>query len=96
MTSMTGKIGSLLVTIDNAVTTVFNDNACVTHIIPSPKYEEDGTILDITVEVLKFKYSEKEYNARINLFDELVYNPLFHSEHTLSKVNIVVVERERL
>lgn len=92
--SMTGKVGNLLVSLDNAVTTVFGDNACITHIIPSPNYYDDGTLLDITVEVLKSRYSEQEYNARMNLFDEIVYNPLFHSDHTLSKVDIVVVERE--
>lgn len=94
MTSMTGKIGNLLVSLDNAVATVFNDNAYITHIVPSPSFDNDGVLLDITIEVLKSKYSEDEYNARMDIFNNIIYNPIFHSDHTLSKVNVVVMERE--
>ena len=94
--SMTGKIGKLLTTIDNAVIAMFEDNACVTVITPSSTYEEDGVLLNIVVEILKSNYSDDEYRVRKNLFDEIIYNPSMFSEYILSKVNIKVVEHERL
>ena len=55
---MTGDIGRLLITIDNAVTTVWHDDACITHLIPSPTYDDDGVLLDVTISILKNKYSK--------------------------------------
>ena len=90
--TMTKDLGKLLITIDNAVMTVFNDDACITHIVPSPQYSDEGIILDITISVFKDKFSKEVYDTKMRIFDELVYNPLFHSEHILSKVNIVFKE----
>lgn len=90
--TMTKDLGKLLVTIDNAVVTVFGDDACITHIIPSPKYSVDGTLLDITISVFKDKFLQETYDEKMRIFDELVYNPLFHSERILSKVNITFKE----
>ena len=89
---MTKDLGKLLISIDNAVMTVFGDDAYITHLIPSPEYSNDGTILDITVSVLRDRFKDDEYKAKMEIFDELVYNPLFHSEHILCKVNIVIKE----
>ena len=72
--SMTGKIGKLLTTIDNAVITMFEDNACITVITPSSTYEEDGVLLNIVIEILKFNYNDNEYKVRKNLFDEIIYS----------------------
>lgn len=94
--SMAGKIGKLLTTIDNAIIAMFEDNACVTVVTPSSTYEEDGVLLNIVIEILKFNYSDNEYEVRKNLFDEIIYNPSMFSEYVLSKVNIKVVEHERL
>ena len=52
---MTGDIGRLLITIDNAITTVWHDDACITHLIPSPTYDDDGVLLDITISIFKNK-----------------------------------------
>lgn len=90
--TMTGNIGRLLISIDNAVVTVFGDNAHITHLIPSPSYSEDGTILDITISILQDKYTSDELKQLLEIFDNLIYNPLFNSDATLSKVNIVTKE----
>lgn len=87
---MTRDLGKLLIAIDNAVTTVFHDNACITHLIPSPSYKDEGILLDITISVLEDRYDESDYDALMEIFDNLIYNPLFHSESILSKVNIVI------
>ena len=86
--SMTRKIGELLVALDNAVLTVFGDDAFITHLIPSPKYKEDGTILDVTISVLSNKIPDGEYETKMKIFDELIYNSVFHYEDALSKVDI--------
>ena len=90
--TMTKDLGKLLVTIDNAVMTVWQDDACITHLIPSPTYHEDGVILDVTISVLKSKYNDEDHKRLMEIFDNLVYNPIFHSEHILSKVNIIFKE----
>lgn len=90
--TMTGDLGSLLVTINNATTTVFGEDACITHLIPSPKYNDEGVLLDITIAIFKDRYESEEYETRMRIFDELVYNPLFHSEDILSKVDITFKE----
>lgn len=90
--SLTKELGNLLITLDNALTTVFGDNACVTHLIPSPKYKDDDTILDITVTILKSKYDEEEYKQRMEIFDNIVYNPLWNSDYILAKVPITINE----
>ena len=90
--TMTKDLGKLLVTIDNAVMTVWQDDACITHLIPSPTYDEDGVLLDVTISVLKGKYSDEDHKRLMEIFDNLVYNPIFHSEHILSKVNIIFKE----
>ncbi len=90
--TMTKDLGKLLVTIDNAVMTVWQDDACITHLIPSPTYDEDGVLLDVTISVLKSKYSDEDHKRLMEIFDNLVYNPIFHSEHILSKVNIIFKE----
>lgn len=90
--TMTKDLGKLLVTIDNAVMTVWQDDACITHLIPSPTYDEDGVLLDVTISVLKSKYSDEDHKRLMEIFDNLVYNPIFHSERILSKVNIIFKE----
>lgn len=86
--SMTGDIGKLLVALDNAVLTVFGDDAFITHLVPSPQYEEDGTILDVTITVNNRNISGDEYDIKMGIFDELIYNSVFHYENALLKVNI--------
>ena len=90
--TMTKDLGKLLITIDNAVMTVWQDDACITHLIPSPTYDNDGVLLDITISVFRSKYTDEEHTRLMELFDNLVYNPIFHSERTLSKVNISFME----
>ena len=46
------QVGALLIALDNATLTVFGDDAFITHIIPSPRYKDDGTILDITISII--------------------------------------------
>ncbi len=89
---MTRDLGKLLISIDNAVMTVFGDDAHITHLIPSPKYSNDGTILDITISVLRDKFKDDEYRDKMEIFDNLVYNPLFNPDSILSKVNITIKE----
>lgn len=89
---MTRDLGYLLVSIDNAVTTVFGDDACITHLIPSPNYENEGVILDVTISILKDRYTEDILKQKLEIFDNLVYNPIFNSNHILTKVDIVIKE----
>lgn len=87
-------LGNLLITIDEAIVTLFGDNALVTHVVPSPRYEKEQIILDITIEILKSRYDDEEqYKFRYDMLKELIYNPNMHSIFILSKVNIVFVER---
>jgi len=90
--TMTRDLGKLLISIDNAVMTVFGDDAHITHLIPSPEYSNDGTILDITISVLRDRFKDDEYKDKMEIFDNLVYNPLFNSDSILSKVNITIKE----
>ena len=87
-------LGNLLITIDEGVATLFGDNALVTKIVPSPRYDKEDIILDITIEILKSRYNDDEkYDFRRQMLDELIYNPTMRSDFVLSKVNIVVLER---
>ena len=91
---MIKDLGNLLVTIDEALQTLFDDNAHVTHLVPSPRFEDEGILLDITVTILKSRYDdEKEYDFKRKMLEELIYNPCMHSDFILSKVNIVFLER---
>ncbi len=90
--TLTRDIGALLISIDNATTTVFGDDAHITHIIPSPKYHDEGIILDITISIFRDRFSDEEYEIKMNIFDELVYNPIFNSENALLHVDIVFKE----
>ena len=85
------ELGKLLVSVYNATMTVFGDNAHVTHVVPSPNYDTDGTILNITVSVMKDRYTDEEYTGLMEIFDQLVYNPLINSDWILTKVDIVVM-----
>lgn len=86
--SLTREIGALLIALDNATQTVFGDDAFITHIIPSPRYKDDGTILDITISVMRDKIADEDYDIKIGIFDELIYNPVFDYSNALLKVNI--------
>ena len=86
--SLTREIGALLIALDNATLTVFGDDAFITHIIPSPRYKDDGTILDITISVMRDKIYDEDYNIKIGIFDELIYNPVFDYSNALLKVNL--------
>lgn len=90
--TMTKDLGLLLITIDNAVVTVFQDDAFITHVVPSPSYHDDGTLLDITVSIRADKFAKDNLEQRLEIFDNLIYNPVFHSDHILSKVNIAIKE----
>ena len=90
--TMTRDLGKLLISIDNAVMTVFGDDAFVTHIIPSPDYESEGVLLSITISVLIDRYTPEVLDNKMHIFDELIYNPLFNSDHILSKVDIFFKE----
>lgn len=85
---MTGDLGKLLVCIDNAVVTVFGDDAYVTHIVPSSEYKDKGILLDITISVFQDRYDYESYKIKREIFDSIVYNPIFNSDHILTKVNI--------
>lgn len=89
---MTRDLGYLLVSIDNAVITVFGDDACITHLIPSPNYEDEGVILDVTISILKDRYTEDILKQKLEIFDNLVYNPIFNSNRILTKVDITIKE----
>ena len=90
--SMTRQIGELLVALDNATLTVFGDKAYITHIIPSPRYEDNGTLLDITISIMRDKLTDEEYDIKLGIFDELIYNPVFNYADALLKVNITFKE----
>lgn len=90
--TMTRDLGKLLVSIDNAVVTVFGDDAFITHLIPSPNYKDEGVILDITISVLKDRYTPEVLEQKLEVFDNLVYNPIFNSDHILTKVDIAIKE----
>ena len=87
------ELGRLLISIANATETVFGDNAHVTHVVPSPWYDDLGILLDITVTVLEDRYDDEKLDNLMQVFDNLIYNPLFNSNYILSKVNIEVVYR---
>lgn len=86
--SMTREIGKLLIAIDNAVMTVFGDDAFITHLVPSPKYDETGALLDVTISVMKDKISDEDYGIKMGIFDELIYNSVFNYTEALLKVDI--------
>lgn len=86
--SMTREIGKLLIAIDNAVMTVFGDDAFITHLVPSPRYDEAGTLLDVTISVMKDKISDEDYDIKMSIFDELIYNSVFNYTNALLKVDI--------
>ena len=90
--TMTKDIGLLLIAIDNATMTVFGDDACITHLIPSPKYDSENILLDVTISVFRNRYNDEEYKTKMRIFDELVYNPIFVPENALSKIDITFKE----
>jgi len=90
--SMTRKIGELLIALDNATLTVFGDDAFITHIVPSPHYEECGTLLDITISIVRDKLSDEEYDIKMGIFDELIYNSVFNYSEALLKVDFTFKE----
>lgn len=85
------ELGKLLISIYNATMTVWGDNAHVTHVVPSPDYGAYGTILNVTISVIKDRYTDEEYKGLMEIFDQLVYNPLINSDWILTKVDIVVM-----
>lgn len=86
--SLTKKIGELLIALDNATMTVFGDDAFITHIVPSPQYDDNGTLLDITISVFKSKYNDDNFNKKMEIWDALIYDSVFDYHKALSKVNI--------
>lgn len=90
--SLTREIGALLIALDNATLTVFGDDAFITHIIPSPRYKDDGTILDITISIMRDKIDDEDYDTKIGIFDELMYNQIFNYSNALLKVNFTFKE----
>lgn len=91
--SLIKELGKLLITLENASTTVFGDDACITHLVPSAEYEDNGTILDITVAIIRSKYNEEEYKTKMDIFNNIIYNPIWNSDRVLSKVNIIIDDR---
>lgn len=83
-------LGKFLVTISNACVTVFGDDAMVTHVVPSPRYEKEGIILDITIKYRDWVDKDK-IESKLKILDELIYNPVLTPEYIMAKVNIVVV-----
>lgn len=83
-------LGKFLVTISNACVTVFGDDAMVTHVVPSPRYEEEGIILDITIKYRDWVDKDK-IQDKLKILDELIYNPVLTPEYIMTKVNIVVM-----
>lgn len=90
--SLTREIGALLIALDNATLTVFGDDAFIIHIIPSPRYKDDGTILDITISIIRDKIDDEDYDTKIGIFDELMYNQVFNYSNALLKVNFTFKE----
>ena len=85
--SLTRKIGELLIALDNATLTVFGDDAFITHIVPSPRYESDGVLLNITITVMRDRISDDDYDVKMGIFDELIYNSVFNYSDALLKVD---------
>lgn len=83
-------LGKFLVTISNACVTVFGDDAMVTHVVPSPRYEKEGIILDITIKYRDWVDKDK-IESKLKILDELIYNPVLTPEYIMAKVNIVVM-----
>lgn len=83
-------LGKFLVTISNACVTVFGDDAMVTHVVPSPRYEKEGIILDITIKYRDWVDKDK-IESKLKILDDLIYNPVLTPEYIMTKVNIVVV-----
>ena len=90
--SLTREIGDLLIALDNATLTVFGDDASITHIIPSHRYKDDGTILDITISIMRDKIDGEDYDTKIGILDELIYKPVFNYSNALLKVNLTFKE----
>lgn len=83
-------LGKFLVTISNACVTVFGNDAMVTHVVPSPRYEKEGIILDITIKYRDWVDKDK-IESKLKILDDLIYNPVLTPEYIITKVNIVVV-----
>ena len=83
-------LGKFLVTISNACVTVFGNDAIVTHVVPSPRYEKEGIILDITIKYRDWVDKDK-IESKLKILDDLIYNPVLTPEYIITKVNIVVV-----
>lgn len=83
-------LGKFLVTISNACVTVFGDDAMVTHVVPSLRYEKEGIILDITIKYRDWVDKDK-IESKLKILDDLIYNPVLTPEYIMTKVNIVVV-----
>ena len=83
-------LGKFLVTISNACVTVFGNDAMVTHVVPSPRYEKEGIILDITIKYRDWVDKDK-IESKLKILDDLIYNPVLTPEYIMTKVNIVVV-----
>ena len=83
-------LGKFLVTISNACVTVFGNDAMVTHVVPSPRYEKEGIILDITIKYRDWVDKDK-IESKLKILADLIYNPVLTPEYIITKVNIVVV-----
>ena len=83
-------LGKFLVTISNACVTVFGNDAMVTHVVPSPRYEKEGIILDITIKYRDWVDKDK-IESKLKILDDFIYNTVLTPEYIITKVNIVVV-----
>ena len=83
-------LGKFLVTISNACMTVFGDDAMVTHVVPSPRYEKEGIILDVTIKY-RTNTDKENISTRLEILDNLIYNPVLTPNYIISKVNVVVL-----
>ena len=88
-------LGKFLVTVSNACVTVFGDDAMVTHVVPSPRYEKEDIILDVTIQYRDW-VDEDKIECKLKILDELIYNPVLTPEYVMSKVNIVVMPLGKL
>lgn len=88
-------LGKFLVTISNACMTVFGDDAMVTHVVPSSRYEDEDIILDVTIQYRDWVDSDN-ISSKLKILDELIYNPVLTPEYIISKVNIVVMPLGKL
>ena len=86
-------LGKFLVTISNACVTVFGDDAMVTHVVPSPRYEKEGIILDITIKYRDWVDKDK-IESKLKILDELIYNPVLTPEYIIR--NTVKLHRKIL